>query len=92
LTETFRTRTAEEWLTALHACGVPAGKVRGVREAFDAAADAGRPATVTVEHPTIGELELTASPIRLEPPVEEPPTPPPLLGQHTDEVLRELGL
>jgi crotonobetainyl-CoA:carnitine CoA-transferase CaiB-like acyl-CoA transferase len=92
LTETFRGRTAEEWLTALHACGVPAGKVRGVREAFDAAAEAGRGATVTVEHPTIGELELTASPIRLEPPVEEPPTPPPLLGQHTDEVLRELGL
>jgi crotonobetainyl-CoA:carnitine CoA-transferase CaiB-like acyl-CoA transferase len=92
LGDAFLTRTAEQWLTALHAHGVPAGKVRGVREAFAAAAEAGRAATVTVEHPTIGPLELTAGPIRLDPPVTEPPTPPPLLGQHTEEVLRELGL
>jgi crotonobetainyl-CoA:carnitine CoA-transferase CaiB-like acyl-CoA transferase len=92
LTATFRTQPAEYWLTRLQESGVPCGKVRGVREAFDAAAAAGRPATIAVEHPTIGELSLTAGPIRFQPPVAERAGAPPLLGEHTEELLRQLGL
>ncbi len=86
----FRERTAEEWLDALGGAGVPAGKVRTVPEALRAAADAGRPATVTVEHPTAGPLDLVASPI-WNGEGGAAPEPPPLLGQHTAEVLGELG-
>ena len=50
-------------MAALDAAGVPVGKVRSVPEALAAAAAAGRPATVEVAHPTIGALELVASPI-----------------------------
>jgi crotonobetainyl-CoA:carnitine CoA-transferase CaiB-like acyl-CoA transferase len=92
LSATFRGRTTAEWLARLDEHGVPAGKVRGVREAFDAAADAGEPASIEVDHPTIGRLPLTRSPIRLDAGDQAEPLAPPLLGQHTEEILRELGL
>jgi crotonobetainyl-CoA:carnitine CoA-transferase CaiB-like acyl-CoA transferase len=85
LEETFRTRTAEDWVAALDAAGVPVGKIRGVRDALDAAG----PATVRVLHPTAGELELVAPPFA---PAASDAEPPPLLGQHTRDVLAELGL
>lgn len=85
----FLERSADDWLAALAAAGVPSGKVRTVPDALAAAAAAGRPATVTVEHPTAGPLELVASPIWGATRTEA--TPPPLLGEHTAEVLGELG-
>ena len=89
LAERFRERSAEEWLADLDATGVPAGKVRSVPDALAAAAAAGRPATLTVEHPTAGALDLVGSPIWGA--TRPDPTPPPLLGEHTAEVLGELG-
>ncbi|HEV7845471.1 MAG TPA: CaiB/BaiF CoA-transferase family protein [Thermoleophilaceae bacterium] len=89
LQERFRGRPAEEWLPALDAAGVPAGKVRSVLDALAAADAAGRAATVTVDHPSAGPLELVASPIRGATIAD--PSPPPLLGEHTAEVLAELG-
>jgi crotonobetainyl-CoA:carnitine CoA-transferase CaiB-like acyl-CoA transferase len=90
LADRFRVRSAEEWLADLDAAGVPAGKVRSVPDALAAADAAGRAATVTVDHPTAGALDLVASPIWGA--TRADPTPPPLLGQHTREVLAELGL
>jgi crotonobetainyl-CoA:carnitine CoA-transferase CaiB-like acyl-CoA transferase len=89
----FQARPADEWAARLDAAGVPAGKIRGVLEAFEAAAAAGRPATDTVQHPTAGGLELARSPIRmLAGGRMRAAEPPPLLGQHTAEVLGELGV
>ncbi|MEA2147561.1 MAG: hypothetical protein QOG59_3148 [Solirubrobacteraceae bacterium] len=92
LAHTFATQPVADWLTRLDAHGVPAGKIRGVHEALQAAADAGAPATLTVAHPTAGALELVRGPIRLAPPIAGSPEPPPRLGEHTREILAEAGL
>ena len=81
-------RSADEWVEALGSAGVPVGKVRTIGEAVAAAAQAGVPVTDRVAHPTAGEVELVRPPIRTD--LREPKAPP-LLGEHTREVLRELG-
>ena len=90
LEELFATRAADDWVAVLDAAGVPAGKIRGVLDAVDAATEAGRDPRVVVEHPTIGSLPLIGSPIRTD--GMPPASAPPLLGQHTREVLTELGV
>jgi crotonobetainyl-CoA:carnitine CoA-transferase CaiB-like acyl-CoA transferase len=79
---------ADEWVERLGAAGVPAGKIRTIPDALATAAAAGRAATVSVDHPLVGALDLIGPPARGR---LRPATPPPLLGEHTAEVLHELG-
>jgi crotonobetainyl-CoA:carnitine CoA-transferase CaiB-like acyl-CoA transferase len=88
LAPVFATRPTDEWVELLLAHSVPVGKIRGVGEALREAGSA----TTRVEHPTAGELELVRPPFELGTAGLRPPTPPPLLGEHTAEVLAELGV
>jgi formyl-CoA transferase len=84
----FAGRTTDDWEGRLLAVGVPAGKIRGVGEALSA----GPARILRMNHPTAGAVELVGPPFELESAMLGRSTPPPLLGQHTDEVLRELGV
>ncbi len=92
LEETLATRSAADWLARLEAAGVPAGRIRGVREALEAAAAAGEDPTVAVDHPTIGRLPLVRTAPRFAGVDAAAPLPPPHLGEHTREVLAEADI
>jgi len=83
LQRVFLTRPTADWQSRLDEAGVPAGKVRNVLDAL-----AAFPAKLNVEHPTAGPLRLVSSPVQ---PADLAPLPPPLLGQHTREILAQLG-
>jgi crotonobetainyl-CoA:carnitine CoA-transferase CaiB-like acyl-CoA transferase len=84
-------RDADEWVDVLAAAGVPAGPVLNVRECFENEQVQALPMVCPVEHPLLGTLNLLGAGVNLE---RTPPrihSPAPELGQHTDEVLTELG-
>jgi crotonobetainyl-CoA:carnitine CoA-transferase CaiB-like acyl-CoA transferase len=88
----FASRPTEDWVQLLLSAGVPAGKIRGVGEALRTAAKTGASATARVPHPTAGAVELMAPPFSFDRSSLRPVEAPPLLGQHTAEVLGELGV
>lgn len=88
-------RPAHEWTESLLEAGVPVGKVRGVLDAIRTADAAGDDITRTVDHPTAGTLELLRAGFRLgtaEGEGSDGSEPPPLLGQHSRQILTEVGL
>ncbi len=91
LVSRFVARPSAEWLEVLSASDVPCGPVRDVAEVFADPQVLAREMVATVEHPTVGELRLTGIPFKFAATPGSIRRPPPLLGQHTDEVLTELG-
>jgi len=92
LGEIFRTAPRAEWLAKLEANDVPAGPINRFDEVF---ADPGVEAlgmVRTVTHPTFGPMRLVSGPVTVSGHDEDSIAPPPLLGEHTDQVLAELGL
>lgn len=90
LNETFAANTREYWLDRMVAAGVPAGAVRNVSEAMESPEIAARGMVTTVDHPTAGPLRLLGSPYHFSDTPTATPEAPPLLGQHTEQVLRDL--
>ena len=71
---------------------LPCGPVQSVREAFDDPQARYRGMVKTITHPTVGELKLVGPPVKYSETQARVRTPPPLLGQHTREVLGRGGV
>ena len=92
LADVLRARTKADWLATLEAAKVPCGPINSLDEVFADPQVRHRGMTVHVPHPNSDTLELVASPIKLSRTPVTVRRAPPLLGQHTDEILREAGI
>ena len=86
----FLTRTSGEWLSALDAAGIPCGPIHTLDQVFASHPVQARDLLIEMEHPTIGKLPLVGSPLKFSETPVEYRRPPPRLGEHTQEVLKEL--
>jgi crotonobetainyl-CoA:carnitine CoA-transferase CaiB-like acyl-CoA transferase len=90
LAEIFRKRTKKEWVELLEAAGVPNGPINDIAQVFAEPQVQARGVKIELDHPVAGPLPMVASPMRFSGTPLEFKTPPPLLGEHTDEILQEL--
>ena len=92
LGEVFATRTVEDWVTRLSAEGVPCTSVNSIDKVVADPQVAARDMIVEVDHPTIGRYRMAGLPIKLSENPGSVKTPPPMLGEHSRQVLAGLGL
>jgi crotonobetainyl-CoA:carnitine CoA-transferase CaiB-like acyl-CoA transferase len=88
----MKARTRADWLASLEAAKVPCGPINDLADVFADPQVREREMTVRMPHPLAGSVRLVASPMKFSATPIQYRRPPPLLGEHTDELLREFGL
>jgi crotonobetainyl-CoA:carnitine CoA-transferase CaiB-like acyl-CoA transferase len=91
ITQALAARGCAEWTDLLNTAGVPAGPVNTVPAALAQPQVAAREMVVEMEHPVAGMLRMLGTPLKLSAQPASIRRPPPVLGQHTDEILAEAG-
>ena len=86
----FVKKTTHEWVELLEAAGVANGPINDVAQVFEEPQVKARGVRIALDHPVAGKLSLVASPMRFSATPLEHRLAPPVLGQDTDEVLRDV--
>ncbi|KWO86009.1 CoA-transferase [Burkholderia ubonensis] len=90
LADMVRTLDKNAWIAALEAAGVPCGPINDLEEVFDDEQVVARGMQIELPHPCGANVKLVRNPIRMSATPPDARSAPPLLGAHTDAVLREL--
>ena len=90
LAEMVKTRTRDDWIARLEAVNVPCGPINDLADVFENPQVKARGVAMEMDHPAAGKVKLVRSPMKLSATPAEAALPPPMLGQHTDQVLREV--
>jgi len=85
----LRTEPRRTWIEKLTAAGIPCGSVRNLQELFDDPQIAAREMIAQAEHSALGTLRLLGVPVKLSDTPGTIRSAPPLLGEHTERVLRD---
>ena len=91
LASIFKAASVSEWLAKLDEAEIPCGPIQNFEQVFSMPTVKEREMLVKMEHLTIGELPLVGSPLKMSDTPVEYRLHPPLMGEHTEDVLRELG-
>ena len=91
LEQTFAQYSSDHWLKTLEAAGVPAGPINDLAEVYADPQVQAREMMVETDHPIAGRVKNIGIPIKLSETPGQFQRPAPTLGQHTDEVLSDLG-
>jgi formyl-CoA transferase len=93
LDQAFQARDAGEWLAEFRKAGLPCGPINSIPEVFDHPQAEARSLTLGADHPTAGVVQFPGFPYKFTGTPAQVQLPPPLLGQHTEQVLGDvLGL
>jgi crotonobetainyl-CoA:carnitine CoA-transferase CaiB-like acyl-CoA transferase len=87
LAEIFPGRDTNAWMSLLNGAGVPCAPVQTIDQVFNAPQVRHREMLAEVDHPTAGTVRMAGIPVKLSATPASIRLPPPLLGQHTDEIL-----
>jgi crotonobetainyl-CoA:carnitine CoA-transferase CaiB-like acyl-CoA transferase len=91
LASRFATDSSATWLERLDAAGIPAGPINDVPAAFSSPQATALGMRVPMDHDVLGRVDQVGLPFELEATPGSIRTPPPLVGEHSDEILREAG-